>query len=149
MKPERSIIPEREPVEIAKRVSFSPKVRAQVLLANGGRCYLTGQKIAAGEAWEVEHVIPLAQGGTNDLANLRPALKAAHKIKSANDAANTAKARRLAGETCQGRGRLIPSRGFSDRTRGFDGQIKLTRKAMRYLKDQASSPLPTPPEAKS
>ena len=133
MRPEFSIIPEREPVEIAKRISFSPKRRAEVLLANGGRCYLTNAKIAAGDAWDVEHVIPLAQGGTNDLANLKPALASAHKVKSATDAANTAKAKRLAGETCQGQGKPIPARGFSDRTRGFDGNVKLTRKAARYI----------------
>lgn len=133
MKPLVSVIPDREPVEIAKRISFSPKRRAEVLLANGGRCYLTGAKIAAGDAWDVEHVIPLAQGGTNDLVNLKPALSAAHKIKSAKDAADTAKAKRLAGETCQGPSKPIQSRGFSDRSRGFDGQIRLTRKASRYI----------------
>ncbi len=134
MKPECSIMPERPPVEIAKRVAFSPKVRAQVLLANGGRCYLSGVKIMAGDKWEVEHVIPLAQGGTNDPANLRPALAGAHKIKTAKDAADTARARRLAGETCQGEpARPLHGRGFSPRTRKMDGSIGLTRKALRAL----------------
>lgn len=110
MRPSVSVIPEREPVEIAKRVSFSQKRRVEVLLANGGRCYLSGVKISAGNVWDVEHVIPLAQGGTNDLANLKPALASAHKVKSAEDATNTARAKRRAGETCQGHRQPIPAR---------------------------------------
>lgn len=145
MRPDRSIMPERPPVEIAKRVSFSPKVRAEVLLANGGRCYLTNAKIMAGDKWDVEHVIPLAQGGTNDPANLRPALAGPHKIKSAKDATDTAKARRLAGETCQGEpARKLQGRGFGTTNRKMNGSIGVTAKARRYLaaNDQKQSEQP-------
>tara|TARA_R110002051_G_scaffold316556_1_gene396315 strand:- start:4336 stop:4773 length:438 start_codon:yes stop_codon:yes gene_type:complete len=136
MRPDQSIMPERPPVEIAKRISFSPKVRAEVLLANGGRCYLTNAKIMAGDKWDVEHVIPLAQGGTNDPANLRPALASAHKIKTAKDAADTAKARRRAGETCQGEpARKLQGRGFGSVNRKMDGSIGPTRKAQRAAND--------------
>lgn len=134
MKPERSIMPEREAVTLEPRKAFTPKQRAEVLLANGGRCYLSGAKIAAGDAWDVEHVIPLAQGGTNAPGNLKPALKDPHKVKSAKDAADTAKARRLAGETCTAEpARKLQGRGFGTTNRKMNGTIGLTAKARRYL----------------
>lgn len=60
-----------------------PRVRQRVFDAHGGFCHLTGRKIAPGEAWELEHVHSLILGGEHREGNLAPALKEAHKAKTA------------------------------------------------------------------
>lgn len=76
------------------RRRLSNTARVALFQAHDGRCHICGGKIAAGEAWEVEHVIPLAQGGDDDEANMRPAHAKCHKAKTAKDAADTARAKR-------------------------------------------------------
>jgi len=86
---------EREPVQIHKRKSFTPKQRAAIFERNGGVCYLSGVKIMPGDLWEVEHRLALALGGTNDIENLVPALVDPHRIKTKQDVKAIAKAKRL------------------------------------------------------
>lgn len=104
----------RPPVPLHPRKGFTPKQRAEVLLAGGGRCSLCKAKIMPGEAWDVEHRVALALGGTNDPANLEPAHSACHRKKSAVDVAAVAKCKRLSGEVGSDRKKQpIPSRGFA------------------------------------
>jgi 5-methylcytosine-specific restriction enzyme A len=74
-------------------------VRARVFRAHEGRCYLTGRKIAAGEAWDLEHKRPVSMArpgeNLNRESNLAPALKAPHREKTAQEATDRAKADRL------------------------------------------------------
>lgn len=80
--------------------SIPPRaVRARVLLRYQGRCYLTGQVIRGGDAWDLEHVKPLrsAQPGEPHLnreSNLAPALKAPHIEKTSQEKADGSKADR-------------------------------------------------------
>lgn len=76
------------------RRRWSTKERAAIFLAADGLCHICSGKIATGEAWELEHVIPLAQGGDDAAENLRPAHAKCHKAKTAEDASNTARAKR-------------------------------------------------------
>lgn len=69
-------------------------VRARVFEAFGGVCQLTKRKIRAGEAWEIDHRIPLALGGAHRESNLWPVLADAHKAKTRADVDMIAKARR-------------------------------------------------------
>lgn len=73
-------------------------VRARVFRKHGGLCHISGRKILAGEAWDLEHIKPLhlARPGENlnRESNLAPALKAAHKIKTAAEMDAKAKADR-------------------------------------------------------
>jgi 5-methylcytosine-specific restriction endonuclease McrA len=64
-----------------------PRVRLRVFEAYGGKCYLSGRKIMAGDKWEVEHIIAIINGGENREKNLAPALKDAHREKTAEDLA--------------------------------------------------------------
>lgn len=105
----------REPVQIHKRKSFSAKDRAKVFAAHGGICYLSGVKIGSADDWQIEHVIPLALGGTNDVENLRPALTDPHKVKTKDDVRSISKAKRI--EKKQNPLTRKPSRMQS---RGFD-----------------------------
>lgn len=72
-----------------------PRVRLRVFEAYGGVCYLSKRKIRAGDKWEAEHVIALANGGENRERNLAPALVEPHKAKTANDVAIKAKTDRI------------------------------------------------------
>lgn len=74
-------------------------VRARVFRAHNGICHLSGRKIGAGDEWDLEHVRPLAMArpgeNLNRESNLTPALKAPHREKTAQEAAERAKADRM------------------------------------------------------
>lgn len=60
---------------------------------------MCGAPIQAGQAWDIDHVLPLALGGTNDAANLRPAHAKCHRgvgSKTSDDVKAIARADRLA-----------------------------------------------------
>lgn len=78
-----------------KRHALSPTKRLRLFEASHGQCHICGQRIKPGEAWEVEHRIPLALGGADDETNTAPAHKACHVIKSVTDFARIAKAKRM------------------------------------------------------
>lgn len=71
-----------------------PIVRLRVFERDGGRCHIAKRKIRAGEPWDLEHVIALAdwdgEGHGNRETNLAPALQDKHREKTA--AENTARA---------------------------------------------------------
>lgn len=68
-----------------------PRVRMRVFDAHGGKCYLTGRKIHAGDSWDLDHVQALCNGGKNQESNLAPVLRDAHREKTAEDVAQKAK----------------------------------------------------------
>lgn len=72
-----------------------PRVRLRVFEAHGGRCYLSGRKIQAGEVWDIEHKVALSLGGENRENNLAPALRQAHMQKTKDDRAQLAKDERV------------------------------------------------------
>ena len=76
------------------RRSISTRERVALFQAADGICHICSGKITVGEAWEVEHIIPLALGGDDHGANLQPAHVKCHRTKSAQDATNTARAKR-------------------------------------------------------
>lgn len=76
------------------RRSLSTKQRAAIFLAGDGCCHLCGGKITPGQAWEVEHIIPLAMGGDDEGDNLRPAHAKCHRAKTSEDLTAVAKAKR-------------------------------------------------------
>lgn len=77
-----------------KRKPRPAKERARLFELHGGLCHICGGKINVGEAWELEHVIPFefAQDDTDE--NVKPAHVACHKVKTADDVKDIAKARR-------------------------------------------------------
>jgi 5-methylcytosine-specific restriction endonuclease McrA len=80
---------------VTSRRSLSPLQRLKVFEAAAGRCHLCDQRIQVGDKWDVEHVRPLALGGADDAANMRPAHKDCHKDKTKADAASWSKAKRM------------------------------------------------------
>jgi 5-methylcytosine-specific restriction endonuclease McrA len=90
-------------------------VRLRVFERAGGVCYLSGRKIRAGDAWELEHVKPLSMGGENRESNMAPALVDAHRVKTAAEAGDRAKADRVRAKhlgTWPKSKRPLQSRGF-------------------------------------
>lgn len=68
-----------------------PHVRLRVFERFDGICQLTRRKIRAGEAWALDHIVPLADGGEHCETNLQPVLKEPHQEKTS--AENTARAK--------------------------------------------------------
>lgn len=67
-------------------------VRLRVFDRFHGKCYLSDKKIMPGDLWDVEHIKPLEEGGEHRESNFAPALKAPHKIKTAEEGARRSKA---------------------------------------------------------
>src|SRR6188768_1924811 len=55
----------------AKRATISPKLRYGILRRDGFRCRACGAGAFAGTVLHVDHVLAVANGGTNDPANLQ------------------------------------------------------------------------------
>lgn len=94
-----------------------PRVRVRIFERCGGVCHLSGRKIMAGEVWELDHVIALINGGEHRESNLAPALKAAHRAKTAEDVALKSKVARIKAKHLgvYPKGPKIPSRPFQKR----------------------------------
>lgn len=60
-------------------------IRDQVALEHGYRCACCGF-VWSPERDEIDHRIPLEQGGSNDRSNLQPLCKDCHKAKTAREA---------------------------------------------------------------
>lgn len=65
--------------------AIPPRVRIRVFERHEGRCHLTGRKIMPGDAWDLDHIQALINGGEHREANLAPALRDAHRRKTAED----------------------------------------------------------------
>lgn len=94
------------------------RVKLRVFERHGGVCHLTRRKIRPGDVWECDHVIPLCLGGSHSEMNLAPALKDAHRAKTADDVKAKSKAARIAlkhaGQWPKSK-RPLRSRGFEKR----------------------------------
>jgi len=71
------------------------RVKLRVFEAHKGICALTGRKINVGDQWDCDHAQALANGGENRESNLQPALRKAHRQKTAKDVAIKAKDARV------------------------------------------------------
>ena len=72
-----------------------PRVRLRVFEAHGGRCYLSGRKIMAGDAWDLDHKVALCNQGQNRETNLAPVLRDKHREKTKLDVAEKARIDRI------------------------------------------------------
>lgn len=75
--------------------AIPPRVRLRVFEAHGGKCALSGRKIMPGDAWDLDHRVPLILGGRHAEDNLQPVLRDAHREKTKADVAMKAKADRM------------------------------------------------------
>jgi 5-methylcytosine-specific restriction endonuclease McrA len=72
-----------------------PHVRLRIFDRHNGICHLSGRKILAGDAWDLDHVVALVNGGEHRESNLAPALRDKHRVKTAADVAEKATVARI------------------------------------------------------
>lgn len=134
MRPEVSVIPAPDR-SVEKRVPLTARQRAELALAQKGICGCgCGDKLDAREGIIDEHVLALGLLGANDLANRSLWRKPCSDAKTyGKDLPAIAKAKRIeAREEGTRRPRKpIMSKGFGSVARGFDGRVKITKKAAR------------------
>lgn len=94
-------------------------VKARVFSRYGGKCGLTGKKLAAGE-YDIDHRIPLKDEGQNRESNLWPIWKKKHKEKTAAENSDRAKILRLQQKQLPRSPSRMQSRGF----RQFQSNVK-------------------------
>lgn len=68
-----------------------PRVRLRIFQNHNGICHISGRKIRPGDAWDLDHVVALANGGENVESNMAPVLRDKHREKTARDVATKAK----------------------------------------------------------
>lgn len=79
-----------------ERGAMSDQRRARIFFAHGSRCHRCKRKIRAGEDWDVDHVIALENGGTDDDANLAPCCEWCHTEKTTDDHGTASHGKRIA-----------------------------------------------------
>lgn len=92
-----------------------PRVRLRIFEREAGKCWLSGRKIMAGEAWQLDHKVALINGGAHSEDNLAPALVGPHKAKTAEDVALKSKVARVRAKHLG----VYPRSPFKLRGRGF------------------------------
>jgi hypothetical protein len=97
LKGERPVIPPEDNINRpTRRPVFSTSFRLNLFLKRKGTCASCYQKIDAGKAWDIDHILPLALGGSNEPENLQILCKRCHESKTAkNDIPLIAKTKRL------------------------------------------------------
>ena len=83
----------REPVPATTRKGMGPSRRARILARFDGTCAYPGCNIA--DSLQIDHTIPVALGGAEDDANLRPLCNYHHMQKTKLDVKMIAKAKRI------------------------------------------------------
>lgn len=104
-----------------------PRVRMRVFDAASGCCYLCGRKISAGEYWQCDHVVALANGGANRERNLRPACRNCCFSKTALDVAEKAEINRIRSKhlgIAKRSGSPIPGSKASPWKKKMDGRVE-------------------------
>ena len=67
------------------------RVRVRIFQRFAGICHISGRTIRPGEAWDLDHIVSLINGGEHREFNLAPALKAPHREKTKQDLAEKSK----------------------------------------------------------
>jgi 5-methylcytosine-specific restriction protein A len=81
---------------MSKRMRRTAEHREAICVARGWICHICELPIdPVRQRHELDHIIPLANGGTDDDDNLWPAHAACHLKKTADDVAKIAKGKRM------------------------------------------------------
>lgn len=77
-----------------KRGAMTEQRVARIFAANGGKCHRCGRKLGPSDDYDIDHIIALENGGTDDDGNLAPCCEWCHVEKTADDHATAGHARR-------------------------------------------------------
>ena len=118
-----------------RRPTFSTSFRLNLFLMRKGLCAACTQKIDAGKAWDIDHILPFALGGTNEPDNLQILCKPCHRSKTTqSDIPRIAKTKRLNARHLGARApsrRPIPGSRRSPWKRKMDGSV--VRRKIRLI----------------
>lgn len=122
-----------------KRRKMTKARAARIFLSRNGICFNCRQQIRAGQSWFIEHPDAVAQGGSDEDADLWPSHTKCKPAKDAVDAASKAKRDRLVTSGWQQGERRSKwqSRGFEKRPAQHSATRPLRRKA-EILQSQES-----------
>lgn len=104
---------------------------AKIFLARNGVCFNCRQQIRAGEKWFIEHPESLAQGGSDDDAQLWPSHTRCKADKDAADAKSKAKRDRLVTAGLERAPSRLRGQGFPKRPPQHTATRALNRKSER------------------
>jgi len=96
------------------------RVRLRVFERDNGICHISGRKIMPGDAWDLDHIVALINGGEHRESNLAPALRDKHREKTAADVAEKARTARVRAKHL---GIKKPSRFACSRTSAFKKKL--------------------------
>lgn len=82
------------PFHHEKRKRRTAQQYAAIFAARGGCCHVCKRKLGPADRWELDHIIPLSSGGTDDDANCAPCCSWCHDPKSDADTAKAAHIKR-------------------------------------------------------
>jgi 5-methylcytosine-specific restriction protein A len=108
------------------RRAMSATRQLRIFERHKGACYLCGGRIAAGEAWDVEHIRALALGGPDTDDNCAPAHRRCHAVKTRDDTARISKAKRQKAASLgikTRKGRPMPGSRASGIKKHMDGSV--------------------------
>lgn len=74
-----------------KRGSMTPHRVARIFAENSGKCHKCKRKMGPSDDYDIEHIVALENGGTDDDANLAPCCEWCHQKKTADDHSSHAK----------------------------------------------------------
>ena len=114
-------------IRSVRRPTFSTSFRLSLFLKRKGTCSGCSQKIEAGKAWDIDHILPFALGGTNEPNNLQILCNPCHRSKTTHsDVPRIAKTKRLKARHLGARApstRPIPGSRRSPWKRKMDGSV--------------------------
>jgi 5-methylcytosine-specific restriction endonuclease McrA len=112
------------------RRTLSTTQRLALFLAAHGQCQACGWRLTPGTRWEIDHIVPLALGGRDEVANLQVLCKACHGSKTTRrDGPVLSKAKRMQARhlgAVQPR-KVIPGSRRSRFRKGVDGRVSRRR----------------------
>lgn len=76
------------------RQRFTDQQRARAFANADGKCASCGIKIRIGQDWDLDHILALENGGSNDPENLQVLCELCHAKKTGDDHALAGKSRR-------------------------------------------------------
>lgn len=113
-----------DPFHHKRRRTRTALQKAAIFVERGGCCHLCSRRLGPADKWDLDHIIPLSKGGTDDDDNLAPACSWCHGKKTKADAGTVAKGKRAFAKHIGAK---------DDRPRGFRGWRTFSRE-IRYAK---------------
>ena len=79
-----------------KRGAMTPQRRAKIFAARQGICHKCTRKLVPADDWDIDHILALENGGTDEDENLAPCCDWCHVSKTADDHKEAGHGRRMA-----------------------------------------------------